>query len=153
MEIEDSLFSMDIDDLDVVWMVSDRVMKSWWRTMKSPGWVMKSGVFRYVCIFCMSNCKNIVSFDMCAYYVMSNSQIRISFIFELIDFYYFCILSCFRDGRCSCRWSASHLLVLEHDCNFVCSQCWWLEAGQSDIAIVFFARYSIAGVDGVRVHV
>jgi hypothetical protein len=35
-------------------------MKSRWRTMKSPGWVMKSGVFRYVCIFCMSNCKNIV---------------------------------------------------------------------------------------------
>ncbi len=60
MEIEDSLFSMDFDDLDVFWMVSDRVMKSRWRTMKSPGWVMKSGVFRYVCIFCMSNCKNIV---------------------------------------------------------------------------------------------
>ena len=50
MEIEDSLFSMDFDDLDVFWMVSDRVMKSRWRTMKSPGWVMKSGVFRYVCI-------------------------------------------------------------------------------------------------------
>ncbi len=59
-EIEDSLFSMNFDDLDVFWIVSDRVMKSRWRTMKSPGWVMKSGVFRYVCIFCMSNCKNIV---------------------------------------------------------------------------------------------
>ena len=37
MEIEDLLFLMDFDDLDVFWMVSDRVMKSRWRTMKSPG--------------------------------------------------------------------------------------------------------------------
>jgi hypothetical protein len=48
----------------------------------------ESGVFRYVCICCMSNCKNVV---------------RICFVFELIDFYYFCMLSGIRDGRCSCR--------------------------------------------------